>query len=109
MPLVNVIQADELQEGKMKAIATMGEYILLVNYKGNYYATDARCTHAGGDLSKGKLKGKHINCPLHGSKFDITTGNCKAGPRINIIRSKVTDKLKTYEVMVEDNTVSVRL
>jgi len=109
MSFVEVIQADQLPEGKMKAIATRGEYILLVNYKGKYYATGARCTHAGGDLSKGKLKGKHITCPLHGSRFDVTTGICKAGPRINIIRSKITDKLQTYEVEVEGNSVKVRL
>jgi len=109
MVFVDAIQADQLPEGKMKAVATRGEYILLVNYKGNYYATDARCTHAGGDLSKGKLKGKYINCPLHGSRFDVTTGICKAGPRINIIRSKLKYNLKTYEVKVEDNIVKIRL
>ncbi|MFC1953331.1 Rieske (2Fe-2S) protein [Chloroflexota bacterium] len=108
MDFVDTIQADQLQEGMMKPITIDGKYILLVNYKGNYYATDAKCSHAGGDLSKGKLKGKYINCPLHDSRFDVTTGICKAGPRINIFRSK-TDDIQTYDVKVDDNCIKVRL
>jgi len=93
----------------MKSIIVNGEYILLVNHKGKYYATGARRTHAGGDSSKGKLQGKYVDCPLHDSRFDVTTGICKAGPRINIIRSKTLDNIPTYEVKVVGNSVNVGL
>jgi len=106
MDFIEAIQADQLPVGTTKSIPISGEDILLVNYKGKYYATGASCTHRGADLSKGKLKGKLINCPLHGSRFDVTIGICKAGPRINILRS-ATDNIPTYEVKVEGNSVKV--
>jgi len=106
MDFIDAIQIEQLPEGTMKSVTINGEDILLVNYKGKYYATGARCTHARGDLSKGKLKGKYVNCPLHGSRFDVTTGICKAGPRINIFRSK-TDNLLTYAVKVDGNSLKV--
>ena len=92
----------------MKSSTIDGRDILVVNYKGNYYAMGARCTHRGADLSKGKLKGKLVICPLHGSRFDVTTGVCVAGPRINILRSK-TENEPTYEVKVEGNSVKVSI
>ncbi|MFC2011144.1 Rieske (2Fe-2S) protein [Chloroflexota bacterium] len=108
MDFIEVIQANQLPAGTMKSITSNGDDILLVNYKGKYYAIGTSCTHSGADLSKGKLKGKYIDCPLHGSRFDVTTGICKAGPRINIFRSKI-DNIPTYPVKVEGNSIKVSI
>jgi len=108
MDFIEVVQADQLPPGAMRSFTINGKDILIANYKGTYYATGANCTHRGADLSKGKLKGKYVDCPLHGSRFDITTGICKAGPRINIFRSKA-DSIPTYRVKTEGNSIKVNV
>mgnify|MGYP001295475488 CR=1 FL=1 len=106
MEFIEVIQADQLPAGTMKSFVFHGRHMLLDNYEGHFYAMGGTCTHAGGDLSKGKLKGNVVKCPRHGAKFDVTTGVCVAGPRVNIFRSKA-DNATTYEVKVECNSVKV--
>ncbi|MFE3603602.1 Rieske (2Fe-2S) protein [Streptomyces sp. NPDC059096] len=46
--------------------------------KGRYKAFSAQCTHAGCLL--GSLEGTVGDCPCHGSKFDVTTGQVLHGP-----------------------------
>ncbi len=44
-----------------------------------FYATQNECTHAEGPLCEGTLEGAIIECPWHGSKFDVRTGAvCRA-------------------------------
>ena len=53
-------------------------------------AFDDRCTHRGGPLSDGVLICGTVQCPWHGSQFDVHTGEVKCGP--------ATDPIGTYEV-----------
>ncbi|MFJ8231946.1 Rieske (2Fe-2S) protein [Streptomyces sp. NPDC094448] len=46
--------------------------------KGEYLAFSAQCTHAGCALDK--VEGNEGNCPCHGSRFDVTTGEALKGP-----------------------------
>lgn len=50
----------------------------IFNVDGNIFAIAGTCPHAGGALGMGKLDGKIVICPVHGMKFDVTTG-CFAG------------------------------
>jgi 3-phenylpropionate/trans-cinnamate dioxygenase ferredoxin component len=45
------------------------------------------------------LDGKCITCPIHGSRFDVTTGAVISGPAIRPI--------KTYRVEANEGIVSV--
>ena len=103
---VEVAQVDEIPVGIMKSFVVEGKQILVINYDGNYYAIGGKCTHMGGDLSKGKLEGKTVTCPKHGSKFDVTTGECVSGPKIAFVRLK-TKKETTYALKVEDKSIKV--
>ncbi len=78
--LVKVAETDEVPPGKMKKVTLNGTEILIVNVEGKYHAMGNKCTHRGGDLSKGSLSGKVVKCPRHGAKFDVTTGERVAGP-----------------------------
>jgi 3-phenylpropionate/trans-cinnamate dioxygenase ferredoxin component len=80
MKYVEAATLDELLPGSMKSVKVEGKEILLVNIAGRVYALDARCNHAGGDLSKGTLEGTTVICPRHKSHFDVTTGNRVSGP-----------------------------
>jgi 3-phenylpropionate/trans-cinnamate dioxygenase ferredoxin subunit len=80
MSFVEIAKTDEIPDGKMKGIKIDDNNILVTNIAGKYYAIGAKCTHAGGDLSKGKMDGNIVICPRHGSKFDVNTGKSVIGP-----------------------------
>ncbi len=108
MKYLEVGETGEIAEGEMKAYTAQDNDILVVNYNGSYYAIGGKCTHMGGDLSKGKLEGKIVTCPRHGSKFDITTGESISGPKISYLKLK-TKKEPFYEVKVENDTIKVKI
>ena len=103
---VEVAQVDEIPAGVMKSFVVEGKQILVINYDGNYYAIGGKCTHMGGDLSKGKLEGKTVTCPKHSSKFDVTTGECVSGPKIAFLRLKTKNET-TYAIKVEGTSIKV--
>ena len=108
MGFYEVAKKDLIPEGSMKAFKIQGKDILVVNYKGSCYAISSKCTHAGGDLSKGVLEGNIIRCPRHGSKFDVTTGKNTAGPKIGFLKLKTPDEL-AYEVKIEGESIMVNI
>jgi nitrite reductase/ring-hydroxylating ferredoxin subunit len=67
--------------------------VAVYNVAGQFYATQAKCTHKQGELSAGKLDGATVTCPKHGAQFNVISGAVLRGP--------ATDPLKTYEVVVD--------
>jgi len=106
MAFVEVADATEIPTGTIKSIKANDNEIIVVNYQANYYAIAQKCTHMGGNLSKGKLEGNIITCPLHGSKFDVTNGKCVQGPKIGFIKSKTGD-IRTYPVKIENGKIKI--
>jgi nitrite reductase/ring-hydroxylating ferredoxin subunit len=97
---VNVADTQDIQPSQMKEVEVNGEKICLANVEGKYYAIGNVCTHLGGPLAQGKLEGHEVQCPWHGSRFDIRTGRVARPPAI---RSE-----PTYEIKVEDDNISVK-
>ena len=56
--------------------------ISLFNIDGDIYAIDEICSHADGPLSEGYLEGYEIECPFHGARFNIKTGEVTAPPAV---------------------------
>jgi nitrite reductase (NADH) small subunit len=48
---------------------------------GVVHATQADCPHRNGPLADGLIGGTTLICPLHGQKFDLTTGAALSGGR----------------------------
>ena len=105
MSFIEIAQTDQISIGTMKSFSINGKSVLVANIEGKFYAIGSKCTHAGGDLSKGKLEGKILTCPKHGSQFDVTTGKNIRGPKI-IIRFSAKDE-PNYEVKVEGKSIKV--
>lgn len=97
---VRVATTSDIPEGKMRRVTLGTQQVLVVNVKGKYYAIGSVCTHIGGPLDKGIFDGQEVQCPLHGSRFDVTNGQVKRGP--------ATRPEPVYEVKVESGSILVR-
>jgi 3-phenylpropionate/trans-cinnamate dioxygenase ferredoxin subunit len=98
---VEIASAGELREGAMKRCEVGGRRILLANVAGRLYAVDDTCTHEEASLSTGALKGELVRCPLHGSRFNVRTGEALEEP--------AEQALRTYPVREEGGRVLVGL
>lgn len=54
--------------------------VAVYHFSGRVYAAADVCPHAGARLSEGALEGTVITCPLHGSQFNVCTGERLRGP-----------------------------
>ena len=77
---VKVSDTKDIQPSHMKEVQVDGEKICIVNVDGKYYAIGSICTHEGGPLADGTLEGYEVECPWHGSKFDVRTGKVTNPP-----------------------------
>ncbi|HUP20263.1 MAG TPA: DUF2231 domain-containing protein [Gemmatimonadota bacterium] len=97
--MVEVARADELEPGQVKHVVVNGAWLLLARTAGGWHAVDGLCTHEGGPLCDGMLVEGKIQCPWHGSRFDVATGAVEAGP--------ADEPLGTWRVEVADGKVRV--
>lgn len=51
---------------------------------GKLYGVQNICPHEGGQLCKGWIEGGEVVCPLHGYKFDLSTGACSTDPALKV-------------------------
>jgi 3-phenylpropionate/trans-cinnamate dioxygenase ferredoxin subunit len=112
---VRVAAIQDVPEGSMRKVESGDVPVLLVNVKGTCYAVAARCPHMGGDLSKGTLDGTVVQCPRHGSRFDVKDGHVVRwmhGAGLFKAMSDVVIKqrpLTTYPVRIDGSAVMVEL
>jgi nitrite reductase/ring-hydroxylating ferredoxin subunit len=97
---VPVTRVSELSPGEMKWVAVERERVLIANVDGIFCALADACGHRQASLSKGRLEGHVIECPLHFARFDVRTGKLLSGP--------VSADVPTYQVLVEGDTVYVK-
>ncbi len=98
---VKVAKVDEIPSGEALQAELGGDTVALVQVEGQVFCVQDICTHEHAHLSEGFCEGFEIECPLHGSIFDVRTGEVKSLP--------ATDDLKTYNVKVEDGEVLVEV
>jgi nitrite reductase/ring-hydroxylating ferredoxin subunit len=128
------IDASDIKDvppGKMKHVEVEEKEILLANPDGKVYALCNRCSHMNAPLSMGALNGKVVTCPMHGARYDVTTGKKIAEPmaldtskfpepvpeslqKMFARSAEIQSKIKTYdqpiyETKVEGNRVKVRM
>lgn len=84
---VTVAQEDELEVDQMKLLRVNGQRIVLGRTEDGYVAFDDHCTHRGGSLADGVMICGTVQCLWHGSQFDATTGEVRAGPAAEPIRT----------------------
>jgi 3-phenylpropionate/trans-cinnamate dioxygenase ferredoxin subunit len=98
---VKVSEVGRIQPGEVRVIIPRGERIALCNSDGEYYAIDDVCTHDGGPLDQGEVFDDEIECPRHGARFSIKTGEALTLPAVLPVR--------TYPVKVEGSDILIEL
>jgi len=73
-------KASAIKPGDMMVVQVAGEDVCLINLGGRFFAVGNICTHAGGPLNEGWLEGEEVECPYHGSRFNVTSGEVVAPP-----------------------------
>ncbi len=92
-----VCNTDELKVNQMKLIHIRDKRIVIARTEQGYVAFDDRCSHKGGSLAGGAMMCGTVQCPWHGSQFNVDTGEVKAGP--------AKDKINTYPVKETEEKV----
>jgi nitrite reductase/ring-hydroxylating ferredoxin subunit/uncharacterized membrane protein len=77
---IEVAAADELKINALKLLHIGDLRIVLGRTEKGYVAFSDYCTHKGASLADGALICGTVQCPWHGSQFDVITGVVKEGP-----------------------------
>jgi 3-phenylpropionate/trans-cinnamate dioxygenase ferredoxin subunit len=90
-----------LKTSKLMCVKPNGFCIALAYVDDQVFAVDDMCSHEDASLSKGSLHGECVKCPLHGSRFDLNSGEALDEP--------AEDPIRTYPVKVEGDNILVEL
>lgn len=104
MALVTVAKASDIPEGEARRFTVNGQEIAVANLgDGEFRGIGAICSHAQAFLDEGEvdLDSETIECPRHGSTFDLETGKPRSLP--------ATTAVPAYRVKVEDDEVKVEI
>ncbi len=101
MAWTSVAAIDELAPKQMKRVEVAGKRLLLANSEGKHYCVDEMCCHEDYSLWFGCIKDRSIKCSLHGSRFDLESGQPLNEP--------AECPLRTYPTKVEGGQVWVEV
>lgn len=96
-----VLDEAELPEGKPKRVEVEGKGLFLYREDGRVHAIGSVCSHAGGPLEEGEVRGCTVRCPWHDSVFDLRDGGIVHGP--------ATRPQPSFETRVREGRVEVLL
>lgn len=94
-------RVDEVPENEVIGVVVNGEPVALYKVGGVFYATSNVCTHEFALLSDGYVEGDCIECPLHQARFHIATGEVRAAP--------AAEPIKTFPVKSEGGQILIEL
>ena len=101
--IIDVCSVAELQPGQMRIVEWEDVEIGVFNCAGTLYAIEDRCSHDDGPLAEGDFDPDNctVECPRHGSLFDLRTGKPKTLPAYVPV--------DTFPVLVEDDVIKLEV
>jgi nitrite reductase/ring-hydroxylating ferredoxin subunit len=119
---VDVADVNGVPEANMKHVEEGEKEILHANSEGRMYTLCDRCSHMNAPLSMGALNGKVVTCPMHGARYDVTTGKKVAEPmaldpskfpepipeglqKVFAQAAQIQSKIKTYDQQTYETKV----
>lgn len=96
---IKVASAGDVADGELVSYGAGGRQVAVANVDGDLHAFDDLCTHQQCSLAEGDLDGTIVECPCHGSQFDVTTGEVISGP--------ATEPVDVFEAREQDGELQV--
>lgn len=91
----------DFPENRTTQVIVDGQEICIAHAADNFFAFDDSCTHAHALLSGCDINNGNVDCPLHGAKFSVRTGQALTPPAV--------EPLKMYEVKTEGDDVLIQI
>ncbi|NIT04531.1 Rieske 2Fe-2S domain-containing protein [Candidatus Saccharibacteria bacterium] len=101
MPWAKVAKTSDISDGQIRPFEVEGKTVAVARLGEEFFAIDDICTHARCSLGEGVLIDEEVECPCHGSRFNVKSGAVRFLP--------ATVPIKTYKVKVEGDEVSVEI
>jgi 3-phenylpropionate/trans-cinnamate dioxygenase ferredoxin component len=98
---VEVATRTDIVDGKPLVVTVDGQSILLCASDEAIFAIENRCSHADQPLECGRIRLGWINCPAHGARFDLETGEALNPP--------ATAPIRTFPVRVEGERIFIAI
>jgi len=101
--VIEVCAVQALSPGEVRLVEWEDLEIGVFNCAGTVYAIEDRCSHDNGPLVEGELDEEActIECPRHGSRFDLKTGKPLTLPAYVPV--------ETFPVIIEDETIKLEV
>jgi 3-phenylpropionate/trans-cinnamate dioxygenase ferredoxin subunit len=101
--VIEVCAVAELLPGDRRLVEWEDLEIGVFNCGGTLYAIEDRCSHDNGPLAEGEFDEAEctVECPRHGSLFDLKTGQPKTLPAYVPV--------DTFPVIIEDETIKLEV
>lgn len=102
---ITVCPTSDIPAGQREVFGINDKWIAVFNVSDRYYAIEDLCTHDGNVLAfdrndePSKLIDYEVECPRHGGRFDIRTGEAT--------RSPADIDVPWYEVRVSDDNIEI--
>jgi nitrite reductase/ring-hydroxylating ferredoxin subunit len=91
----------ELADGDLRVVADAPMPLAICRVKDEWFAFENKCTHEDFPLTDGCVDGTEIECPLHGARYCLRTGEVRAFP--------ATCPIRVFKVHVDGDAVHVDL
>ena len=101
MSWIEVMPLEDMDEGLGLLVEAEGHRIALFRLDDSVYAVDDTCSHAEASLSEGEVFDGAVECPRHGSEFDLRSGEPNSLP--------ATRPVATYSTKIDDGIVYLQV
>jgi 3-phenylpropionate/trans-cinnamate dioxygenase ferredoxin subunit len=101
--IIDVCAVSDLPPGERRLIEWQDLEIGVFNCAGTLYAIEDRCSHDNGPLAEGEFDEQRctVECPRHGSLFDLKTGEPKTLPAYASV--------DTFPVIIDEDTIKLEV
>lgn len=96
-----VCEVSDVPLRDMRCVSLQDRNVLVAHTEVGVFVSDEMCTHEDARLCDGNLNGTLVKCPLHGSRFDLTTGA--------VLDDPAEEDLTVYPVSIEDGVVYIQI
>lgn len=96
-----VCHLDDVPLHEMRCVSLADRNVMVAHTDSGVFVSDEMCTHEDARLCDGNLNGVLVKCPLHGSRFDLTTGA--------VLDDPADEPLTMYPSTVEEGHVYITI